>query len=224
MSTVREVIYDVKERLKLTTDDVDITTEYIHHLLNLERSRFIKQKFIDYRKTVPDSILQGIELSMELTDSVPGITTGDRVLRSKTTVPQFINLEGRADFIKVLTRDFTSVPFSYVTFDRFPYTGEDKWNRNQVYCSIGPDNKLYMKSGTGYGNTILLVVVYSIFEDPEDAWFKSINYSNSINYLDTEYPLSGELLTVAISEVVRKVALSMDTPEDRDNDATESRG
>lgn len=224
MTTVSKCIYDVKERLKLTTDDVDISNEYIHHLLNLERSRFIKQKFTDYRKTIPDSILQGITLDMELVDRLPGITTADKVLRSKIVVPEFINLEGRSDYIQIRSRDFLSIPFSFITFDRFSYVGNDKWNTNHIYLAIGPDDRLYMRSGSGYGNTIKMVVMYSIFEDPETAWSRSINYDSSVNYIDTEYPLSGELLNLCISEVVKKLSNTMSVPEDKINDANETRG
>lgn len=223
MITVREYIYNIKEKLKLTTDDSDITNNYIHHLLNIQRAYYIKQKFTDYRRSLPETIKQAITVDMELVDSTIGMTTNDKILRSKKVVPAFINLEGRADFIRILSRDFKTVPLSYVTFDRFPYVGNDKWNKGISYVTVGPDDKLYLKQGTGLGNATRLLVVNSIFENPEDAWMASLNYSSTINYLDTQYPISAELAKVAISEVVRELSQTLNIPEDNKNDSTETR-
>jgi len=221
MSTVRELIYDVREKLNLTTDDVDITNEYIHHLLNDERAYYIKQKFQDFRITIPESLKQTLKIELELVDSNPGITNGEKILRSKNVLPTLINLGAKNYFVRILSRDYNSIPYVYTSFDRFPYVGKDKWNLNTVYAAIGPDHKLYLKSGMGYENSFKIILVMGIFENPEDAWFNSVEYSPSYNYLDTEYPLSKELSKVVIQSVIQSLGITYQTKEDPTNNATD---
>ena len=79
MATLRHHIYSVREELKLLSDDQLYTNRYIAHLIDVQRSYLLQQKYSDYRKTLPESIQQTIEFGVERAQRVLGIP-GDSIL------------------------------------------------------------------------------------------------------------------------------------------------
>ena len=65
MSKVNEIIYDVREAVRQTTDDTDISDRYILYLYNIKRSKYLRQDLNNLQKTIDISILQTLCLELE---------------------------------------------------------------------------------------------------------------------------------------------------------------
>lgn len=52
MSKVNEIIYDVREAVRQTTDDTDISDRYILYLYNIKRSKYLRQDLNNLQKTL----------------------------------------------------------------------------------------------------------------------------------------------------------------------------
>ena len=56
MSKVNEIIYDVREAVRQTVDDSDISDRYILYLYNIKRSKYLRQDLNNLLKTIDISI------------------------------------------------------------------------------------------------------------------------------------------------------------------------
>jgi len=45
--------------------------------------------------------------------------------------------------VKVNLSDHFNIMTAFVTKDRFKYVGHNKYLRNIIYCTLGPDNHIY---------------------------------------------------------------------------------
>ena len=65
MATTAEIIYDVREAIRQTTDDTDISDRYILYLYNIKRSKYLRQDLNNLQKTIDISILQTLCMELE---------------------------------------------------------------------------------------------------------------------------------------------------------------
>ena len=63
--TLDKIIYDIRERLKITTDDMDMTDEYFAQLIHNKRSVLVKQRYGKVSKNIPDQLKQTVSLDLE---------------------------------------------------------------------------------------------------------------------------------------------------------------
>jgi hypothetical protein len=56
MATVSEIVYDVREALKLYSDDAEITNSYIKYLYNIKRSKYLRRELNKFQRTVKINI------------------------------------------------------------------------------------------------------------------------------------------------------------------------
>lgn len=216
MATLRHHIYSVREKLKELSDDQLLTDEFIKHLINTKRDYLLNQKYADIRKVIPEAVKQTIEFEMETTERVPGIP-GQYVLVSKDTLPMLADLDRLTNEIVVSGRDVLESRINYVPYARFLYVGKDRWLKTLIYASIRA-GKLYLKSGTFTEKGIEILNLTSVFADPEVAYNRSEAYDPTVEFEDTEYPLTQKLADTAIEmiaeELLRKSQLK---PDDRNN-------
>ena len=218
MATLRKHIYTVREKLHFLSDDQLFTNRYIAHLINTNRSYLLQQKYSDYRKVIPESMLQTIEFEVERAERVLGIP-GDYILVSKKDIPLFANLERIVNSVIISGRDFMESRLNFVNYDRFLWVGEDRWLSNMVYASIR-DKKLYLKSGNFAEKGIEVLNLTTVFEDPEEAYNMSITYDPTVSFYDVEYPLSGNLMNTIVNMIRDDFLKGKDLKEDERNNAS----
>lgn len=78
--------------------------------------------------------------------------------------------ECNPDMYDATMRTFGNVQI--VSKERFPYAGLSKYSRNQVFGTIGIDNKLYLKSNSDI-TSYTTAFITSIFENPDKAYEQS---------------------------------------------------
>ena len=112
---------------------------------------------------------------------------------------------------------------TYVSRERMRYVGTNKWLKNIIYTSKGPDGYLYFKSSNPQFLYLKKVKMTGIFEDPDKAAELECNSNNNLecDVLDREFPLEEGLVASVIELVIKYLSGAVYRPKDQENDAND---
>lgn len=217
MSTYRELVYLVLDELKGTSDDFTYTEEHIMFLLSKYRAFLLKQKYNDIKKQIPESNYQTLCLDLIEVPSICGeICEGGTYLRSSIKIPFLIQIGTP----RVYPTDYYQGDITYVSKDRMKYIGYNKYLKNIIYCSIGPDEYLYFKSANPQFLYLKKVRFTGIFQDSKEASKYQCNEENNVcDIMDNDFPIEDALVPPLIELVVKELSNATYRPEDTDNNA-----
>lgn len=221
--TLREIISDVREKLKLTSDDIDIQDEYIAHLVNIKRALLIKQRFMKFTRNLPEEIKQIMCIDLEVIERIDGAACFGHVLASKQTIPNLIEIGGRSALVAIRTLDILHSNLNIVPVERLPYVGINKWLRDQIYVALDANNKLYLKSSNDLHLNLEQIQVIGVVQNPEEADALSCNTSDdTCEYFDKTYPIESYLVHDMINLIVQELSPGLQLPDDKINNSDES--
>ena len=219
--TYREIAYMCLDQLKVASDDSYYTIDHILFLISKIRALLLKQTYSNIKKEIPQSNYQTICLDLI---QVPAITgepcEGGTYLRSKEKVPSTMtigtNIVYPIDF-------YQGTHITYVSRERMRYVGTNKWLKNIIYTSKGPDGYLYFKSSNPQFLYLEKVRMTGIFEDPDKAAELECNSNNNLecDVLDREFPLEEGLVASVIELVIKYLSGAVYRPKDQENDAND---
>lgn len=219
--TYREIAYMCLDQLKVASDDSYYTIDHILFLISKIRALLLKQTYSNIKKEIPQSNYQTICLDLM---QVPAITgepcEGGTYLRSKEKVPSTMtigtNIVYPIDF-------YQGTHITYVSRERMRYVGTNKWLKNIIYTSKGPDGYLYFKSSNPQFLYLEKVRMTGIFEDPDKAAELECDSNNNLecDVLDREFPLEEGLVASAIELVIKYLSGAVYRPKDQENDAND---
>lgn len=227
--TVRQITYMVLDELKSFSDDAHFTEEHVIFLLSKLRAFLLKQRYgTDIKKPIPESNYTTICLDLEEVPIEKSVCyTGPR-LRSTIQIPAMMKIGNKRIFP---VNDFTPIYFTIVSRDRFNYVGVNRWLKNIIYATKGPDSRLYLKSSNPQHLYLKKICLNAIFEEFERASelacdsFSSITDSTDTSecpikdMLDREFPIEESLVSPLIELVVKELAQAIYRPEDTINNA-----
>jgi hypothetical protein len=224
MATLREIIYDIREVLKQYSDDSNISNEYLQYLVHYTRALLLSQRFSSRSTILPQKNKQQFYLEMEdlPVDDNPFCVTGNKILRTKLAIPRPLEAFNIKSNIKINSGSYNDTYFNLVLPERFPYCGSSKWTRNQIFCTIGTDFKLYFKSQNPKHFLIEDVKLSMVCENPEDAYPQTVEYSSAIDFIDTEYPLEIDMITQIVEIIIKRLGIMLQTKEDKSNNSDDS--
>lgn len=209
------------DQLKVASDDSYYTIDHILFLISKIRALLLKQTYSNIKKEIPQSNYQTICLDLM---QVPAITgepcEGGTYLRSKEKVPSTMtigtNIVYPIDF-------YQGTHITYVSRERMRYVGTNKWLKNIIYTSKGPDGYLYFKSSNPQFLYLEKVRMTGIFEDPDKAAELECNSNNNLecDVLDREFPLEEGLVASVIELVIKYLSGAVYRPKDQENDAND---
>ena len=219
--TYREIVYMCLDQLKVASDDSYYTVDHILFLLSKIRALLLKQTYSTIKKEIPQSNYQTICLDLI---QVPAITgepcEGGTYLRSKLKVPSTMSIGNNI----VYPVDFyQGIHITYVNRERMRYVGKNKWLKNIIYTSKGPDGYLYFKSSNPQFLYLKKIRMTGIFEDPDKAAELECDTNNNkeCDVLDRKFPLEEGLVTSVIELTVKYLSGAVYKPEDNENNATD---
>ena len=216
MSTFREVIYMILDELKISTDDAFFTEDHIINLIKNYRTLILKQRYSDVRKSIPESNYQTICLDLIEVPAISGEPCeGGTYLRSKNKIPFLMQI----GIPKVYPIDYYQGEITYISRERMRYSGYNKYLKNIIYCSLGPDNYLYFKSNNPQYLYLKKVKVTSIFEDIVSASELQCEDSKECDILDRIFPLEESLIPIIRELVVKELLGANYRPKDNENNA-----
>jgi hypothetical protein len=222
--TATEIIYAIREKLKAYTDDTRYTDSYLYYLINLKRSVFIRREYNQLQKTIDIEVLQTICMELEEADEsvCPECYTGCEdctIIRTVKKLPNVIELHNRNTITKIGSTGVFSRPINFITIDRIPYVGEDKYEANAIFGALHSNGHLYFKSKSSTYRTLEYVDVTALFENPDDVAEFKCNGNDCFDKEASRYPAESWMVDIIISEIVRELANLKQIPEDNTNDA-----
>lgn len=233
MSTYRELIYMVLDKIKESTDDSYFNEEHVAFLLDKYRPFLLKQRYSDIRKSISQNNYSRFTITLSTTDGTNtnlGITynytVDGKVWYSTTTLPRFISLNDDVDEYKVFNIGENSTvnnifkgDYAIIPQERFKYVGENKWLKKFAYVTISPDYLLCVKLADTSLELPTTLLVQGILEDPKKDVSRVLPIVT--NYLDMQYPLEDALVPPLLELVVKDIVESVYRPEDTVNNATD---
>ena len=219
MSTYKELTYMVLDELKLYSDDALYTEEHVMFLLGKYRTFLLKQRYSDVKKQIPESNYQTICLDLIEVPAISGEPCeGGSYLRSKEKIPFLMKIGNPM----VYPVDYYQGEITYVSRERMRYVGYNKYLKNIIYASIGPDNYLYFKSFNPQYLYLEKARMTGIFEDPKAAselQCPNENGDTVCDVLDREFPIESALVPPLIQLVVEELTKAEYKPEDKENNS-----
>lgn len=219
MSTYKELVYMCLDELKLYSDDALYTEEHIMFLLGKYRTFLIKQRYSDVKKQIPESNYQTICLDLIEVPAISGEPCeGGSYLRSKEKIPFLMKIGNP----RVYPIDYYQGEITYVSRERMRYVGYNKYLKNIIYASIGPDNYLYFKSFNPQYLYLEKARMTGIFEDPQAAselQCPDENGDTVCDVLDREFPIEDSLVPQLVQLVVQELYNHSRSEEDDENNA-----
>lgn len=209
----------VLDELKLYSDDALYTEEHVMFLLGKYRTFLLKQRYSDVKKQIPESNYQTICLDLIEVPAISGEPCeGGFYLRSKEKIPFLMKIGNP----KVYPVDYYQGEITYVSRERMRYVGYNKYLKNIIYASIGPDNYLYFKSFNPQYLYLEKARMTGIFEDPQAAselQCPNENGDTVCDVLDREFPIEDSLVPQLVQLVVQELYNHSRSEEDDENNA-----
>ena len=219
MSTYREIVYMCLDEIKLISDDAYFTQDHIIFLADKYRAFLLKKNYTDIKKAIPESNYQTICLDLEKVPGTDSDICSDTYLRSVQSIPNILPV-GTS---RVTPLDFLGGEITYVNRERMKFVGHNKFLKNIIYCTIGPNNKLYLRSSNPQFYYLEKVAYSGIFENSAAASEMSCNNGDSstsnCDPLDNPYPLEEALIPLVIEFIVKELTGAAYKPEDEQNNA-----
>lgn len=218
MITLRHLIFDVRNRLKLYSDDSTITNQYLEYLINTERTKLARQRISNAQRDIPREYKQELYLNMEVNTDVLGV----ELLISTDTIPKLLNSTS-IDSVTTITGDANVIRrFNMVSYSRLPYVGVSAHLNTLVYGAISDEDRLILKSGNSNAKLINVIRLRGVFSDVKEAMKLSEGYDENIDYWDVEYPIDPAIIPDLINSIVSQLINRFKIPEDKINDAEET--
>ena len=222
--TKREIIYTVFEKLKIQTDDSDVTEELISSMIDTKRAMLLKQQFAKNPWHMPIEIKQEICVGLEVADSVQGVACLGKILRTSVPLPSSIKVKGKEGPLNIRKMDRTAININLVPIERLPYIGYNSFIGAMLYAAIDYDGRLYFTSTRKSHLFLEEVKVSDIFEHPDTAYKLECNTdAATIEAWDQPYPIEVGMVDPIINMIAQDLGRTLQMPEDNVNDAEDVR-
>lgn len=220
MASYREIVFAVLDEIKSLNGDSTITEEYVIFLANQYRLFLIKQqKLKEGEVSLSSSNEQTICIDLEPVDAIPGLEyCNDTYLRSIQEIPDVLT----EDSIKIGLSDLFNIRTAFVSKERFKYVGHNKYLRNILYCTLGPDNHVYFNSVNPQFRYLKKATLTGIFEDAAKAAELYCDESEAkCDILDATFPLDAALIPQMIELLVKELTGMNYRPKDSYNSSSD---
>ena len=120
---------------------------------------------------------------------------------------------------RVYPTDYYQGEITYVSRERMRYIGYNKYLKDIIYASIGPDNYLYLKSFNPQYLYLEKIKVVGVFEDSQAASELQCSDDSECDILDRVFPIEDALVSPMTELVVKELLGAEYRPDDKTNDA-----
>lgn len=211
---ISEIIYYCLDAIKAFSDDSTVNEDHILFLLGKYRGVLLQQ-YHNIKKPIPESNYQIVCLNLEPSNHLPCV--GGKRLVSIETLPHLIPV-GKPSVLMI--NGLENEVIEFVSYSRLKSVGWNKFKRNFIYASIGPDNHLYLSFTNPQAKYLECIKFKGIFEDFEKALELECK-NETCELLDKDFPLEVALIPDLIAKVVKEVLGVAWRPADQSNNAND---
>lgn len=216
--TYRELVYMVLDEAKAISDDIPFNEDHILFLLSKYRSYILKNTYSQFLQSIPESNYQTICVDLDFDDN--DFCGMQALLISNDSIPSTMSFGTKDIYTKV---GFNYSRFLLTDFHRFKHIGKNKFTKNIGYVTIGPDNRLYVKSQNNTFMHINKLYIHAIFDDILEASNLecSDDCDSKCDIIDKVFPLEDSLVSSLIQIVVQDISAAMYRLSDNENNAAD---
>ena len=223
-----KIIYDVRETLKLYTDDGEISDRYITYLYNIKRAKYLRQDLNNFQRTTDLSVTQTLCLGLEVV-SVSQCSLHlecDTILRTVRPIPQPLELHTKVAITNVRPTNRIAVPFNFVPKEKAIFSKFSPFSKG-IYAFLDNDKHIYLLSGMNTLDMLECLTITGVFEDPLEL----ISYTNCCSCTaapscydmnTTNYPLQPHYIDIVKADIINDLVKKLQAPEDKSNDSNDS--
>lgn len=223
MATYNEIIYSIREGIRQHTSDSDIDDRQIIFEFNLQRALWYRNEYNKKNTSIDDQIKQTICLELvEASSSECDCFDSDcTILRTSKKIPSLLDFRDKTSISKITFSDITGMPLSFVSYNKFPFTGNGPYNKNTVFATLHPNGHIYLKSTNANFKFIKSIAVTAILENPLDAKEFSCDGQSCFNP-NKEYPVKSHIIAYIKNIVIEGFIRQLSMPKDLINDSQEN--
>lgn len=214
---ISEIVYYCLDAIKAFSDDAYVNEDHIIFLLGKYRGALMQQ-YHSIKKVIPESNFQTVCLTLENAEEIP--CTFGPILKSIEEIPSLMPIGTPS---VMLFNGMESEVIAFVPFGRLKFVGRNKWKKNFIYVSIGPDNHLYLSAVNPQAANMTSLRLKGLFEDFEKAAEMSCDEegNKTCDTMDLEFPMEVSLVPDLIARVVRDALGTLWRPADQRNNAVD---
>lgn len=220
METLREIIYDIKERCGIYSDDSNFADEHIAQMIISKRNLLLKQYISNLRKEVPYDALQ--EICMKLTE----IKCEDdlKYLQTEERLPGVIETSGKNLVEEVYFDSISARWVNIIKYNRVPYLKGTRFAHKQIYVTITPDRKVMVIKLDNTHVFIEDIKLKILASDPEaaDELSCSTREGEPCDFYDKPFPCESSLIDIIKTQVTNDLTIKYRLPVDKVNDAEDN--
>jgi hypothetical protein len=223
--TKLELIYAIKEKLKISNSDAKFTNEYFSFLVDNKRAMLIEQRYGQAIWKIPVEAKQQICLDLEVVDSIEGETCFGKILRTKSQLPVSA-IAKKAGPLAVRNLDRIKINLNIVPMERLPFVGHNTATDMLTYVAVDVDRRLYFVSKNSKHYLMESIKVDDVFSEVDDAEALICNPTGSENcdVWERDYPATKSMADDIINIIVKELVPTLGIPEDKTNDSQDKRG
>ncbi len=221
MALYKDIVYFVLDSIKALNGDSTITEEHVIFLANQFRLFLIEQKKLkEGESALSSSNEQTICINLEQVNAIEGLEyCNDLYLRSIEEIPDMID----ESTLKVSLADLFNIRTAFISKERFKFVGHNKYLRNILYCTLGPDNHIYFNSSNPQFKYLKEAKITGIFEDAEAAAELACDGEDGVkcDILDSKFPLEPDLIPQMLELIIKELLGVNYRPNDIVNNAND---
>lgn len=214
--TYGELVFICKDLLKIISDDATFEDEHVVWLASRMRSLLVKKYYDTPKKPTPDSLYQTICLDLVYNDHSDICGVGDYLI-SAQEVPYTMSIGTN----RVYPVNYFMGNIELISRERFKYTGNNKYTKNIIFATLGPDSHLYLKSANSQFLALEKVKMTAVFEDINKVKDLLCTEDGCIctDIMEQDFPLEDALVPELIEMTVKELATGIYHPADSRNNA-----
>ena len=223
MATINQIYYDIVEAVKEYSDDSELDFRYVIYLVNIKRSKYLKQKLDALGRNFNNRVLQTLCIGLEeVSANECGLDIDcSTILRTKRPIPNLLQLSTKEALERVSPSNKLSSKFNIIPREKAPMYASAPFSKG-IKAFLHNDNYIYLISSDKIFTECISIT--GVFEDPlalqDYSTCCDCKEESSCYDLDTtDYPLQTELLDLVRLDIINELAKLKQIKEDKNNDS-----
>lgn len=223
MVTLNELVYDLWDIVRPTlSDDDTFDKRQIEFWVKNQRALWLRNE-LNKNRTIDDNIIQDLGcVELELADAADccDVSDGCKVLRTKLTIPNTIELHNKTGLTRVALINKLSIPFNFVPYEQAIFSGNGRFNKNQIFAFLLNDRIYLIAKNPTLVKYLEYINVRGIFEDPTEAAAFSHCSGEACYSKNSKYPVNRWMIEYMKAEILKiNFSTALQAVEDKTNNA-----
>lgn len=223
MVTLNKLVYDLWEIIRPNiSDDDSFDKRQLEFWVHNQRALWLRNE-LNKNRTIDDNVIQDLGcVELEVTDRAEccELSSGCKVLRTKLTLPNTIELHNKTGITRVAPINKLDVPFSFVSYERAIHSGNGRFNSKHIFAFLLNDRVYLTSKDPQLAKYITHINIRGVFEDPTEASNFSHCDGTSCYTKDSKYPVNRWMIDYMKEAILKlNIAASLQAVTDNTNNA-----